>query len=136
MPLEPCVLILTRGPFILVFDNTEYTMKIDSLKLLLLVIATSLVIIALRPYIAPPAAAAQSVEAHAVYIEPGVSMLRASDGSQQVLGKVVVDLRNGNIWGFPTLSQNPYPGAAATRMPPPTSHPFLLGKFALADMDK
>jgi hypothetical protein len=110
-------------------------MKLDSLKLLLLVIASSLVIIALRPYIAPPAVAAQS-EAHDLYIEPGVSMLRAPDGSQQVLGKVVVDLRNGNIWGFPTFSQNPYPVPAATRMPPPTSHPFLLGKFALADMDK
>jgi len=135
MWLDKCVRILTSGPFILVFENTEHTMKIDSLKLLLLVIATSLVTIALHPYIAPPPVAAQSVEGR-VFIEPGVYMLRAPDGSQQVLGKVVVDLRSGNIWGFPTFSQNPYPVSASTRMPPPTSHPFLLGKFALADMDR
>jgi hypothetical protein len=48
---------------------------------------------------------------------------------------VVVDLRNGNIWGFPTLQPDPYPAAGAITTPP-TSRPFLLGKFALADMDK
>jgi hypothetical protein len=35
-------------------------------------------------------------------------MLRAPDNGRQVLGKVVVDLRNSNIWGFPTLTQEPY----------------------------
>jgi hypothetical protein len=111
-------------------------MKIDRLaKSLLLVIAASLSLIALRSYVAPPAVNAQSGEGRAVYIEPGVAMLRAPDGSRQVLGKVVVDLRNGDIWGFPTMTQDPYP-AAGTNTTPPTSHPFLLGKFALADMDK
>ena len=62
-------------------------------------------------------------------------MLRAPDGSRQVLGKVVVDLRNGNIWGFPTLTQDPYPSAGADTKAP-ISHPFLLGKFALSDMSR
>jgi hypothetical protein len=111
-------------------------MKVDlSVKVLLFAIAVSLGAIALRPYVAPPVVAAQSGEAGAFYVEPGVSMLRAPDGSQQVLGKVVVDLRNGNIWGFPTLQQDPYPAAGA-RTTPPTSHPFLLGRYALGDVEK
>jgi hypothetical protein len=104
-------------------------------KSLLLVIAVSLSAIALRPYLAPPVVKAQSGDAHEVYVEPGTVMLRAPDGSRQVLGKVVVDLRNGNVWGFPTMTQDPYPSSGA-QTTPQTSHPFLLGKFALADMDK
>ncbi len=111
-------------------------MKIDRfVKFLLLVIAVSLGSIALRPYAAPPAVEAQSGEVHPFYIEPGVSMLRAPDGSRQMLGRVVIDMRNGNAWGFPTLTQDPYP-AAGPNSTPPTSHPFLLGKFAFSDMDK
>jgi len=111
-------------------------MKIDRFaKFPLALIAVSLFTIALRPYVGPPAVMAQSGEARSLYIEPGTSMLRAPDGSRQVLGKVVVDLRNGNIWGFPTLQPDPYPAAGAITTPP-NSRPFLLGKFALADMDK
>jgi hypothetical protein len=111
-------------------------MKIDlSVKVLLFAIAVSLGAIALRPYIAPPVVAAQSAVAGNYYVEPGVSMLRAPDGSQQVLSKVVVDLRNGNVWGFPTLQPDPYPAAGA-RATAATSHPFLLGKYALGDAEK
>jgi hypothetical protein len=35
-------------------------------------------------------------------------MLRAPNNGRQVLGKVMVDPRNGNIWGFPTLTQEPF----------------------------
>jgi hypothetical protein len=111
-------------------------MKNDRLvQFLLLVIAVSVGTIAARPYIDPPIARAQSGDGSPFYVEPGVSMLRAPDGSRQVLGKVVVDLRNGNIWGFPTLTQDPYPSAGADTKAP-TSHPFPLGKFALADMNR
>jgi hypothetical protein len=111
-------------------------MKTDwAVKSMLLVIAISLSAIALRPYMAPTAVMAQSSDAHDVYVEPGTFMLRAPDGSRQVLGKVVVDLRNGNVWGFPTLTPDPYP-STGSQTTPQTSHPFLLGRFALADMDK
>lgn len=104
-------------------------------QLLLLLTAIFLGALSVRPYIAPSAVRADSGEGYPVYIEPGVSMLRAPDGSQQVLGKVVVDLRTGNIWGFPTLTQDPYPAVGAnTRQQ--VSHPFLLGKYAFSDMDK
>jgi len=111
-------------------------MKIDRLvKILLFVIAVSLAAIALRPYLAPPPAMAQSGDAYPLYIEPGTNILRAPDGSRSAMGKVVIDLRDGNIWGFPTLSPDPYP-SPGTNSTPPTSHPFLLGKFAFADMNK
>jgi hypothetical protein len=94
-------------------------------KFLLLIIAVSLAAIALHTYVALPVVQAQSGDVRPpFYIEPGVAMLRAHDGGRQVLGKVVIDLRNGNIWGFPTLTQDPYP-AAGTNTTPPTSHPFL-----------
>jgi len=105
-----------------------------SVKCLLLVIALLLAMIAVRPYIAPPAVSAQSGEPSPFFVEPGTTMLRAPDGSRQVLGKVVIDMRNGNVWGFPTLGREPFP-AAGTSSTPPTSHPFLLGKFALSDME-
>ncbi len=104
-------------------------------RCLLFVIAVSLSAIAIHSYIAPPVAQAQSGDPQPIYFEPGVVMLRAPDGSRQVMGKVAIDLRNGNIWGFPTLTQDPYPAAGAETKAP-TSHPFLLGKFALSDMNR
>ena len=66
---------------------------------LLLVIAMALIVIAARPYVSPVPVAADSTPAHAFYIEPGVQNLRYPDGTGQVYGKVVVDLRSGKIWG-------------------------------------
>jgi hypothetical protein len=48
---------------------------------------------------------------------------------------MVVDLRNGKAWGFPTFTQDPYP-VDMMNSAPPTSHPFLLSKFAFSDTDK
>jgi hypothetical protein len=82
---------------------------------------------------------AQTVQAQSssppIYVEPGVTMLRAPDGSRQVLGKVVIDLRNGNIWGFPTTVQQPFP-IDITKRQPPTSTPFRLGRFDLSVLDQ
>jgi len=72
---------------------------------------------------------------HPIYIEPGVTMLRSPDGRRQVLGKVVIDLQNGNIWGFPTTVQQPFP-VDVTQQKPPTSTPFRLGRFDLSAMDQ
>ena len=111
-------------------------MKRDVLTTVLLsIIAISLIAIAVRPSFDPRPAQAQSAPVNYLYIEPGTQMLRAPDGSQQVNGRVVVDLRNGTVWGFPTITQDTYPfdpikGKAMT------SHPFVLGRFAFEDMDK
>jgi hypothetical protein len=105
-----------------------------AVKRLLIVIALLLGAIAVRPYVTPPAVSAQAGESSSFFVEPGATMLRMPEGRGQVLGKVVIDLRNGDVWGFPTLSREPYP-AASPSSNTPTSHPFLLGKFALSDME-
>lgn len=97
-------------------------------------IALFLGTVALRPWLSPPRAFA-GLSAADVYIEPGVRQLRAPDGSRNLLGKVVVDLRTGKVWGFPTNNQEPYP-ISPTDSQPPVSTPYLLGKFDLAAMDK
>ena len=111
-------------------------MRIDAVvKSLLVIIAAALVLIALRPVISPVSVLAQSGEGYPFYIEPGTYMLRAPDGSQQVYGKVVVDLRNGKVWGFPTMTQDPYPSNPISNTPP-TSRPFLLARYAFGETDK
>ncbi len=71
---------------------------------------------------------AQSSEAYPFYIEPGVTTIRKPDGSAQMYGKVVIDMRNGDVWGFPTVSQTPYP-LDPVQTKPPKSSPMYLGKF-------
>ncbi|WP_251106270.1 hypothetical protein [Alloacidobacterium dinghuense] len=78
-------------------------------NLLLLIIAIALVAIAVRPYIAPHPVNAQSSSAYPFYFEPGTQMLRAPDGTKQLYGRVVVDMRNGKVWGFPTNTPDTYP---------------------------
>ena len=104
-------------------------------NLLLLTIAVALTIIALRPYVAPASVQAQSGEVHPFYFELGTQMLRAPDGSRQVYGRVVVDMRNGNVWGFPTTTADTYP-VNTVGTTPPTSHPFLLAKFAFNEVNQ
>ena len=100
---------------------------------LLLIIALALLAIAFRPYVAPSRVQAQSGAPYPFYIEPGTQMLRAPDGSRQVYGRVVVDMRNGDVWGFPTTTADTYP-VKTVGTAPPTSHAFLLAKFAFADV--
>jgi hypothetical protein len=95
---------------------------------LLLAIAVFLGMLAFRPLWTPEVTHADASDALPFYIEPGSTMLRSPDASQQVQGKVVIDMRNGNVWGFPTLSSSPYP-VDTTSTQPPTSHPLYLGKF-------
>lgn len=102
---------------------------------LLLVIAVALVAIAIEPFFKPRPAQAQVVADYPLYFEPGVYLLRAPDGTSQIYGKVVVDLRSGKIFGFPTYGQQPYP-VDMTTTKPITSKPIVLGRFALEDTDR
>jgi hypothetical protein len=104
-------------------------------NLLLLVIAVALVAIAIEPYIKPRPAQAQVMADYPLYFEPGVYLLRAPDGTSQIYGKVVVDLRSGRIFGFPTYGQQPYP-VDITTTKPITSKPIVLGRFAVEDTDR
>ena len=110
-------------------------MRRENLTVLsLLMIAVALAAIALQPLLTPRTAAAQST-LYPFYIEPGSELLRAPDGSTQVYGKVVVDMRNGKIWGFPTNAPQSYPSNNLQNKPP-TSHPFELGRFAFDETNK
>jgi len=94
-------------------------------KVILTLIAGLLLALVLRP---------TSVEAQSsnqdLYFEPGYTQLRKPDGTASIQGKMAIDMKTGNIWGFPTGVEGPYP-VNFTDTKPPTSRPFLLGKFDL-----
>jgi hypothetical protein len=75
---------------------------------------------------------AQADAGYPFYVEPGYTMLRKPDGTAQVYGKMMIDMRNGDVWGFPTTQQSPYPINTAQTTPPQSS-PMYLGKFLLGN---
>ena len=108
-------------------------MKLDwFIKLTLLMIVLMLAALALRPVFQPAPVQAQAVDGRSFYVEPGYTMLRKPDGSAQVYGKMMIDMRTGDIWGFPTTVEGPYPMDSA-KSEPPKSHPMYLGKFVLSE---
>ena len=70
-----------------------------------------------------------------LYIEPGTTTLRTLDGRGQVQGKVVIDRRTGDVWGFPTGTSAPYP-IVTMSSEPPHSKPIYLGRFDFAAMKR
>ena len=101
-------------------------------KTMMVVIAVLLGMAAFRPIVHSAPVQAQASEACPFYLEPGYTMLRKPDGTAQVYGKVAVDMRTGDIWGFPTTVQAPYPVDNAKTVPP-KSHPMYLGKFMFSE---
>ena len=67
-------------------------------KILLLVIALFLGILVFRPVVEPQPVFAQDGTPYPFHIEQGTVTLRKPDGTQ-TWGKIVVDMRNGNVWG-------------------------------------
>ena len=114
-------------------------------NVLLMVIAIALIAIAVKPLRRPHPAQAQTqtqtqaqpdvAAPYPFYIEPGIQTLRSPDGTTQVYGRVVVDMQNGKVWGFPTTAMTVYPQDVSSPKPP-VSHPFLLGTFAFEDTQK
>jgi hypothetical protein len=85
---------------------------------LLFLITIFLGLIALGPLVTSQKVQAESEVSHSFYIEPGTTLLTSPDGRQNVIGKVVVDLTNGNVWGFPTNRPKPYPTTTVAGRPP------------------
>ena len=102
---------------------------------MLVVIAVLLGMLVLRPMVQPAPVRAQADEGYPFYVEPGYTTIRKPDGTAQVYGKVVIDMRNGDIWGFPTLAQGPYPVDTA-KTTPPKSYPMYLGKFMFSEAQR
>ena len=110
-------------------------MKLNLFDRIALALATMFLgILALRPLMVPEVAQAQTAQDH-IYVEPGIHMLLSPDRTRQTQGKIVVDLSTGNIWGFPTSKDTPYP-IDATKPQPGTASPMYLGKFDLAGMQR
>ncbi len=80
----------------------------------------------------PQSAQADTGQPYPLYIEPGTQMLRAPDGSKQVYGRVMIDMRNGKVW---TTGTDTYPTNALDSKPQ-VSRPFVLGRFAFEDIEK
>ena len=101
-------------------------------KSLLVMIVLLLGLVAFRPVVQPPPVRAQDGMPYPFHIEQGVATLRKPDGTT-TWGKIVVDMRNGDVWGFPIKAQNtPFPvyGPSDT---PKVSHPMYLGKMAFSE---
>lgn len=110
-------------------------MRVDRLTHILLgVIGFALLAIAIRPYIAPASVEAQAASGDPVFIEPGVYTLHTPNGGQ-VSGKVVTNLRTGNVYGFPTPNADPYP-VSPIDATPQTSHAIPLGRYALNEINR
>jgi hypothetical protein len=108
-------------------------MKLDwFVKSLLVVIALLLGVVAFRPVMQPPAVLAQDGSPYPFHIEQGMVSLRKSDGSTS-WGKIAVDMRKGDVWGFPMQAQNtPFPVYGPSDSPK-VSHPLYLGKLAFSE---
>ena len=103
------------------------------LNVVLTAIAILLGVLAVRPAIdTPPVVHAQADRSY-LYVEPGTTAIRPTDGFGMMQGKVMIDMRTGDVWGFPTDSGAPYP-VSTTSSAPPVSKPVYLGRFDLSAM--
>lgn len=104
-------------------------------KSALTAVAVLLGILLLRPVAGPVPAEAQSI-APSLYIEPGTTIIRKPDGNSLGEGKMVVDLKTGDIWGFPTSTVGSlYPVDPASRKPPIVKGVYL-GRFDFASLTR
>jgi len=98
------------------------------LKLVLTVIAIFLGIVAFRPVFAPAAAhAASTARCASIQFSEGVYEFESKNGG--MTGRVAINLRTGNVYGFPT-DGNVYPRNPA-KGDTVVSDPVLLGRFNL-----
>ena len=97
------------------------------LKVVLTSIALLLGVIAMRPIFAPAPVRAE-VETPSLYIEPGITRIPDLRGGPETIGKMVIDLKTGEAWGFPmTLITGPEQVF---------SKPVLLGRLDFSAMKR
>jgi hypothetical protein len=103
-------------------------------KVVLTAIALLLAGLAFRPVLAPVPVRAQA-DWPRFYIEPGSTLIRKPGGDLQLPGKMVVDLETGDIWGFPTNQDFPYPVDYMNNKPA-VSPAVYLGRYDFAGMKR
>lgn len=102
-------------------------------RIVLTVIAIVLCLLVFRSPIGTVRAQSDSA-ATAIYVEPGTVAIRSPAGGTLGEGKMMIDLKSGDVWGFPTTSSaSPYP-VDPNSTTPPVSTPIYLGKFDLSVM--
>jgi hypothetical protein len=99
-------------------------------KVILTVIAMLLAVLAFRPALRPIPAQAQA-DSPRFYVEPGNIMIRKPGGESLGEGRMFIDLQNGDIWGFPTNNDLPYPVEVINNIPPVATGVYL-GRFDLS----
>ena len=98
------------------------------MKITLTAIAIFLGVVALRPLLAPDNARAESTSAFApLQFSESLNEFESKNG--RMVGRLAIDLRTGNIYGFPT-DGNPYP-RNPLKQGVVVSDPVLLGRFNL-----
>lgn len=102
-------------------------------RVILITVAAFLALLGLRGVINTPVEA--QAPSTSLYIEPGTIAIRAPDSGGSIGdGKMVIDLKTGNVWGFPTnLPGSPYP-IDPIRGKPVISKPIYLGRFDFSEM--
>jgi hypothetical protein len=101
-------------------------------KIVLTVIAVSLTAIALKPAANPAPVFAQTNTLD-YYIEPQSTTIRKPDGSTAGEGKIVINPRTGDTWGFVTEPGYSYPIKRLSTTPP-VLPPIYLGRFDFSAM--
>jgi hypothetical protein len=99
-----------------------------------LAVAGLVIFLAVAGNFIPPPVEAQS-SARSFYVEPGVTTIRNPDGGGSLGdGKMVIDLKTGDVWGFPTsLMGSPYPVDPINKKPP-IAKGIYLGRFDFVDL--
>jgi hypothetical protein len=103
-------------------------------KIVLTAIAVMLGMLVLRPAVAPVPVQAQA-DYDYLFVEPGTTIVRNPNGQASYQGKVFIDRRNGDVYGFPTDTNAPYPFTTTTSQPPATK-PIYLGRFEFSAMEE
>ena len=110
-------------------------MRIDLYtKVVLTTIALLLGVLALRPVVNPVSVQAQA-DAPSLYIEPGIIALQNPNGTPVGTageGKMVIDLRTGDVWGFLRIVAT----GPIDINKPPMSKPAYLGRFDFSAMKR
>jgi hypothetical protein len=101
-------------------------------KVIFTVIAVFLGVIVFRPLVLPTDSVQAQDDRPILYVEPGTTTIRTPDGSSQVEGKMMINLRNGDVWGFPTMYAGaPYPVDPLNNKPA-VANPIYLGRFDIS----
>jgi hypothetical protein len=97
-------------------------------KAILTLIALLLAVVALRSL---PLAHAADAE-NQLQFDPTIEQFGVPGAAASLLGRVAIDMRTGNVYGFPTDGR-PYPFNLQSSQPG-VAKPILLGRFDLSDL--